>query len=54
MADAAHSQGNQKPHRQARWQAPELTEYGSIAKLTQSGGATRIESGVPRMKMNCL
>ncbi|MGE3277962.1 MAG: lasso RiPP family leader peptide-containing protein [Vicinamibacterales bacterium] len=33
---------------------PVLTEYGSISKLTQSGGATRVESGVPSMKMNCL
>lgn len=34
--------------------APELVEYGSIAKLTQSGGSTRSESGVPVMRMACL
>jgi len=33
------------------WQKPELTEYGSIAKLTQSGGSTRTEAGVPQMRM---
>ena len=30
---------------------PVLVEYGSIAKLTQSGGSTRSESGVPFMRM---
>jgi hypothetical protein len=33
------------------WTAPELTEYGSVAKLTQSGGSTAMEQGVPRQKM---
>jgi hypothetical protein len=33
------------------WTAPELTEYGSVAKLTQSGGSTFVEQGVPRQKM---
>jgi hypothetical protein len=33
------------------WTAPELTEYGSVAKLTQSGGSTAMEKGVPRQKM---
>jgi hypothetical protein len=33
------------------WTAPELTEYGSVAKLTQSGGSTAVEQGVPRRKM---
>lgn len=32
---------------------PVLIEYGSISKLTQSGGSTKAESGVPQMKM-CL
>ncbi|MGE0039652.1 MAG: hypothetical protein AB7V01_00575 [Vicinamibacterales bacterium] len=35
------------------WHRPELVTYGSISKLTQSGGSTKKESGVPRMKM-CL
>lgn len=26
---------------------PRLREYGSIAKLTQSGGSTRVEAGSP-------
>jgi hypothetical protein len=34
---------------------PELSEYGSVAKLTQSGGSTNSESGVPMMRGNfCL
>jgi hypothetical protein len=33
------------------WTTPELTEYGSVAKLTQSGGSTAMEAGVPRSKM---
>lgn len=28
---------------------PELVEYGSIAKLTQSGGSSVMEGGVPFM-----
>jgi hypothetical protein len=37
-----------KPYR-----APVLTEYGSIAKLTRSGGSTMAEGGMPQMMM-CL
>lgn len=32
---------------------PRLQEYGSVAKLTQSGGSTMAESGVPLMR-SCL
>lgn len=32
---------------------PRLVEYGSVAKLTQSGGSTTTE-GAPRSKMGCL
>lgn len=32
---------------------PKLQEYGSVAKLTQSGGSTMTESGVPLMR-SCL
>ncbi len=37
-----------------RYVAPRLTVYGSIAKLTQSGGSTNIETGVPMMRRACL
>ena len=32
---------------------PQLTEYGSVSKLTQSGGSTTNE-GAPRSKRGCL
>lgn len=34
-----------KPNRQ--YTKPKLQEYGSIAKLTQSGGSTMTEAGQP-------
>jgi len=46
--------GGARPVRRP-YQRPVLTEYGSISKLTRSGGATRSESASPRMRlMNCL
>jgi hypothetical protein len=46
--------GGERPARRP-YQRPVLTEYGSISKLTRSGGATRSESASPRMRlMNCL
>jgi hypothetical protein len=38
------------------WETPKLIEYGSVAKLTQSGGSTLTESGVPveMMMPGCL
>jgi hypothetical protein len=37
-----------KPVRNRRpWETPQLIEYGSVAKLTQSGGSTIKETGVP-------
>ena len=40
-----------KPVRERRpWETPRLIEYGSVAKLTQSGGSTVKESGVPSQK----
>jgi hypothetical protein len=38
-----------KPYR-----TPVLTEYGSISKLTRSGGSTMNEGGMPQMMMACL
>jgi hypothetical protein len=33
------------------YRKPALIAYGSIAKLTRTGGATRAEVGVPAMRM---
>jgi hypothetical protein len=33
---------------------PSLTEYGSVAKLTQSNGSTTIEGSVVAMQKMCL
>lgn len=41
--------GKRKPYR-----TPQLTEYGGIAKLTQTTGSTLTESGVPFAKKSCL
>jgi hypothetical protein len=41
-----------KPTRDRRpWETPQLIEYGSVAKLTQSGGSTAKETGVPSRGM---
>lgn len=36
------------------YQPPTLTEYGSVARLTRTGGSTFSEFGVPRMRKRCL
>lgn len=36
-----------------RYSPPRLEEYGHVAKLTQSGGSSKSETGVPNMR-NCL
>lgn len=41
-----------RPEQRARkrpYAKPRIQEYGSIAKLTQSGGSTKIEAGSPMM-----
>jgi len=40
--------------RDRTYEAPVLVEYGTIAKLTQAGGSTRVESGSPNMRAGCL
>ncbi|MDP1569782.1 MAG: lasso RiPP family leader peptide-containing protein [Vicinamibacterales bacterium] len=40
--------------RDRTYEPPVLVEYGTIAKLTQSGGSTRQEGGVPVMRTGCL
>ncbi|HEY2907349.1 MAG TPA: lasso RiPP family leader peptide-containing protein [Vicinamibacterales bacterium] len=47
LADA--SAGNRRPY-----SAPSLVQYGSVAKLTQSGGSTSAEGTVPAKSMMCL
>ena len=36
------------------YRAPALVQFGSIAKLTQSGGSTSPEGTVPAKAMMCL
>jgi hypothetical protein len=44
-----------KPPRDRRpWETPQLIEYGSVAKLTQSGGSTLAEGGIPAQMKKCL
>ena len=50
-ADNSSEQPAASSSSRREWTTPELTEYGSVAKLTQSGGSTVKESGVPRAKM---
>ena len=47
--------GKAAPDRR-RWETPQLIEYGSVAKLTQSGGSSVTEAGVPAQMMmtGCL
>ncbi|MGE0040493.1 MAG: lasso RiPP family leader peptide-containing protein [Vicinamibacterales bacterium] len=54
MADSRPTPSQPASSSKRPYVRPTLIEYGSISKLTQSGGATRVESGVPSMKMNCL
>lgn len=42
--------GQAAPSRRA-YHSPALTQYGSIAKLTQSGGATQLEGASGRNRM---
>jgi len=37
-----------------RYTTPRLEEYGHVAKLTQSGGSTMTETGIPLMMSSCL
>jgi hypothetical protein len=43
--EAARSQ----PAARRPYATPTLVEYGNVAKLTQSGGITKSEAGVPNM-----
>jgi len=36
------------------YSSPKLVEYGSVAKLTQSGGSTMDEGSVIAKQMKCL
>lgn len=55
---AEHDRPGQKPAAsrrvpRKRYSPPRLEEYGHVAKLTQSGGTTKTETGNPNMK-TCL
>jgi hypothetical protein len=45
-ASAPRDDAGRKPYR-----PPVLTEYGSISKLTRTGGSTRSEGATPVMRM---
>lgn len=49
--DAARPPAERRPPRKA-YAAPRLVEYGSVAKLTQTGGVTVQDLGV--MRRMCL
>lgn len=52
---AAPDAGAPRPRRVKRpYVKPRIREYGSIAKLTQSGGSTKPESGRPLKSGVCL
>lgn len=36
------------------YSAPSVIEYGSIARLTHTGGSTAMEGGTPRVRIGCL
>ena len=43
------------PRTRRPYARPELVEYGSIARLTHTGGSTTTEAGVPKKsKKTCL
>jgi hypothetical protein len=47
--DRPEPRGRKRPYAK-----PKIREYGSIAKLTQSGGSTKTETGSPRRSGVCL
>ena len=51
MSQSEHH-AESKPSGPARkpYASPTLTEYGSVAKLTLSGGVSMTETGVPNMR----
>ena len=55
MAEEKRSAPDSPPSKalpRKRYSTPRLEEYGHVAKLTQSGGSSKTETGVPNMK-NC-
>jgi len=56
MSDQDRSEPSDAPASPAprkRYSTPRLEEYGHVAKLTQSGGSTKTETGNPLMRA-CL
>ena len=52
--DGADKRDVAQPHARKPYVKPAIREYGSIAKLTQSGGSTKPESGRPLRSGICL
>jgi hypothetical protein len=42
------------PRRKRPYAAPRLTEYGSVAKLTQGGGSRLSDGGTTEKRATCL
>lgn len=54
MAEQQPREPERAPRERKRpYAAPRLTEYGSVAKLTQGGGSLQADSG-STFKMTCL
>jgi hypothetical protein len=52
--DSTSDDGTKPTLGRRQWETPRLIEYGSVAKLTQSGGSTQSEAGVPAEMKKCL
>ena len=46
-------EGTTRPPGRKPYAPPSVVEFGTIAKLTQAGGSSKTETGVPLMK-TCL
>lgn len=47
-------QESPRPERKRAYARPTLTEYGSVAKLTQGGGSRISDGGSTQRASNCL
>jgi hypothetical protein len=49
-----NAQADDGPARRPKYVSPELIEYGTVAKLTQTGGSTQADALVWRRMGTCL
>jgi len=50
----ADAQADDKPKGGKQYSAPQLTEYGSVAKLTMAKGGSFVELGTNKKTTSCL